>query len=328
MAEMHDKKILITGGAGFIAANVAGRLADRNELTLFDLDFSSKSPIGYTDLRSHSHVSLIEGDIRDHEALEGAVRGADVIIHAAAVVGVNKVLQAARNTIETNLLGTVNLIRAAQDHCPNLERLIYFSTSEVFGGSSFRVDEANVASIGSVDEARWSYSISKLAGEHLAFAYYREFGMPATIVRPFNVFGPGRTGDHAILRFISAALKGVDLVVFGDGAQVRSWCYIDDFVDSIMSMLDRPEAVGNDFNIGNARNTLTIYELARRVVQLVGSDSGIVFQDIEHSDIDLRVPSTRKAGRLLGYQPTVEIDEALMRTIEWYRDRPETLVLQ
>ncbi|MBT8248944.1 MAG: NAD-dependent epimerase/dehydratase family protein [Acidimicrobiia bacterium] len=327
MPVVLGKKILITGGAGFIATSIGERLVEDNELTLFDLSFGADQPINYSALTSHPSVTTLEGDIRDQDRISEAVQDVDVIIHAAAVVGVNRVLQAARSTIETNLLGTVNLIRAAHTHCPELERLIYFSTSEVFGGSSFRVDEANVASIGSVDEARWSYSISKLAGEHLAFAYYREFGMPVTIVRPFNVFGPGRTGDHAVLRFISAALKGSDLVVYGDGAQVRSWCYIDDFVDAIMAMLDTDEAVGSDFNIGNSRNTLTIYELAKRVLQLTESDSQIVFEHIEHSDIDLRVPSTRKAGAILGYEPRIEIEEALRHTIDWYREHPETMIL-
>ena len=319
--------ILITGGAGFIATSIAERLAPENELTLLDQSFEAGKPIHYSDLLGRDSVTIVEGDIRDPEAVGRAVADADAVVHAAAVVGVYNVLKAARTTIETNLLGSLNLIREASREEDQIKRFIYFSTSEVFGGSSFRVDEAQVASIGSVNEARWSYSISKLAGEHLAHAYHKEFGLPLVIVRPFNVFGPRRTGDHAIIRFISAALRGDDLVVHGDGSQVRSWCYIDDFVDAVLAMLDVPEAIGDDFNIGNALNTLTIYELAKRVIQLTGSDSRIVFKDIDHPDIDIRVPSTKKAARILGYNPRVEIEEGITRTIDWYRENPETFDL-
>jgi nucleoside-diphosphate-sugar epimerase len=322
---MRDKNILITGGAGFVGTAVAERLAGDNRLTLFDLDFSAGKPIHYSGVLDAPGVEVVEGDIQDRSLVDKAVAGVDAIVHAAAVVGVYRVLEAARATLETNLLGTVNLIQAAHELCPNLQRLVYFSTSEVFGGSSFRVGEAEFASIGSVDEARWSYSISKLAGEHLAFSYYQEYGTPVAIVRPFNVFGPRRTGDHAMIRFISAAVKGEDLIVHGDGNQLRSWCYIDDLVDAIVAMLDVPEAVGNHFNIGNPRNTLTIYELAKRVIQIAGSNSKIEFEMINHSDIDIRVPSTNKAATLLGYEPKYEIDQAIDLTIDWYRRHPETL---
>lgn len=320
-------KILITGGAGFIATSIAERLVADHDLTLLDLDFAAEKSVRFSELLNSDSVSVVEGDIRDPEIVAQAVEGVDAIVHAAAVVGVYRVLQAARTTIETNLLGSLNLIREASQLGDQLKRFVYFSTSEVFGGSSFRVDEAQQATIGSVDEARWSYSISKLAGEHLAYAYHREFGLPLVIVRPFNVFGPRRVGDHAMIRFISAALQGEDLVVHGDGSQVRSWCFIDDFVEAILAMLDVPEAIGNDFNIGNALNTLTIYELAKRVIHITGSSSRIVFKDIDYSDIDIRVPSTKKAARILGYAPQVEIDEAIERTVDWYRRHPETLEL-
>lgn len=320
-------KILITGGAGFIATSVAERLAPNHELTLLDLSFNPGQPIHYSDLLDRDSVTTIEGDIRDPSVVKRAVEGSDAVVHAAAVVGVYRVLQAARTTIETNLLGSLNLIREASELGDRIKRFVYFSTSEVFGGSSFRVDEAQLATIGSVEEARWSYSISKLAGEHLAYAYHREFGLPLVIVRPFNVFGPRRVGDHAMIRFISAALRGEDLVVHGDGSQVRSWCLIDDFVEAILAMLDIPDAIGNDFNIGNALNTLTIYELAKRVIHVTESSSSIVFKDIDYSDIDIRVPSTKKAARILGYHPKVEIDEAIERTVTWYRKHPETLQL-
>jgi nucleoside-diphosphate-sugar epimerase len=200
-------------------------------------------------------------------------------------------------------------------------RVVYFSTSEVFGMNSFRVQECMSASIGPVQETRWSYSISKLAGEHLLQCYHREVGIPTVTIRPFNVFGPGRIGDHAILQFVVRALRNEDIVIHGTGDQIRSWCYIDDFVDGVLAALVRPAAAGEDFNLGNPRNTLTIYELAKRVVSLTGSSSKIRFVQTEYADIDIRVPYMEKARQLLGFEPRVDLDEGIDRTAAWCRSR-------
>lgn len=313
---VQDKKILITGGTGFIGAAVAERLAEGNELVLYDL--KKGGPIEYTDLLGRPNVRFIEGDICDEEQMAAALEGVDIVIHAAAVVGVHNVLGQPRVTIETNFTGTQILLRQLKDR--KLDRFVYFSTSEVFGGASFRADEAHNATVGTIQEARWSYSISKLAGEHLSYAYYREFGLPVVIVRPFNVFGPKRTGDHAMLRFVLGALQDQPLEVHGDGSQVRAWCYIDDFVDALLETLTNDEAVGQDFNLGNPMNTLTIYDLAKRTIRLADSKSELIFRHIDYSDIDIRVPRTLKARKVLNWKPRFEIDEAIKLTLDWYRD--------
>jgi nucleoside-diphosphate-sugar epimerase len=243
---------------------------------------------------------------------------ADIVVHAAAVVGVSRVCRAGRETLETNYVGTSRLLQALEDN-RKLCRLIYFSTSEVFGVNSFRVDENTAPSIGPIAEPRWSYAISKLAGEHLVKAYFREIGMPIVIVRPFNVFGPMRTGEHAMMRFILDALSGKAVHVHGDGSQIRSWCYIDDFCSALLLMLERPEAVGEDFNIGNTSNTITIYELARKVVELCGAEVPIEFVDHPFPDISIRVPALAKAQSQLGYQPRYDLNSALGLTVAWYR---------
>ena len=313
---VKGKKILITGGTGFIGAATAERLADDNELVLYDL--KRGGPIEYTDLLDRPNVQFVQGDICDAVAMESALEGVDIVIHAAAVVGVHNVLSQPRVTIETNFTGTQVLLRLLKNR--KLDRFVYFSTSEVFGGASFRADEAHNATIGTIQEARWSYSISKLAGEHLCYAYYREFGLPVVIVRPFNVFGPKRTGDHAMLRFVLGALQDQPLEVHGDGSQVRAWCYIDDFVDALMETLTNENAVGEDFNLGNPMNTLTIYELAKRTISLAESKSKIIFHHIEYSDIDIRVPRTVKARTLLDWKPKFETDDGVLATLNWYRE--------
>jgi len=162
--------------------------------------------------------------------------------------------------------------------------------------------------------------MSKLAGEHLVASYYRETRLPIAIVRPFNIFGPRRTGDYALRRFILSALDGKPLEIHGDGTQIRSWCYIEDFCNALLQMMVRPEAIGEDFNVGHPGNTSTIYELAQKVIQLTGSASPVTFCPSPFPDISIRVPSLDKARRLLGYEPRFDLNTGLKRTIEWYRE--------
>ena len=266
---LRGRTILITGGAGFIGSSLADKLANNNKLILLDLSFNQK-PVQFTRLERHPNVKTVQGNLLDGVDLRSLCQEADIVVHTAALLGVSKVCNAGRETLETNYVGTSRLLQAL-DGNKRLQRFIYFSTSEVFGVNSFRVDENSPPSVGPIAESRWSYAIAKLAGEHLAKSYFREAGMPIAIVRPFNIFGPGRTGDHALLRFILNALNGKPLQVHGDGTQIRSWCYIDDFCSALLLMLERSESVGEDFNIGNPANTLTIYELARKVVDLCGT---------------------------------------------------------
>lgn len=319
----RGQRILITGGTGFIGTALTHRLCAENEIVIFDqkLNGSSWTLSGHN---GHNRVRIIQGDILDADAVTRAVDGADSVIHLAAIVGVNKVRAHPRETIETNFLGTLTLLRAVE-RLSIRPRVVYFSTSEVFGINSFRVQECMSTSIGPVQETRWSYSISKLVGEHLLQCYHRETGLPTVTIRPFNVFGPGRTGDHAMLRFVLSALKGEDLVVHGAGDQIRSWCYIDDLVAGVVAALVRPDAVGEDFNLGNPRNTLTIYELAKRVLAITGSRSKIRSVEVSYSDIDIRVPHMEKARQLLGFEPAVDIDEGIRRTVAWCRERVDDL---
>jgi nucleoside-diphosphate-sugar epimerase len=314
----RGKTILITGGAGFIGSSLAEKLADNNQLILLDVTFHDK-PVEFTSLLAHRNVQTVEGSLLNGLDLRGLCQDADIVVHAAALVGVNRVCNAGRETLETNYVGTSRLLQALEG-TKKLHRLIYFSTSEVFGVNSFRVDEKSPPSVGPIAEARWSYAIAKLAGEHLVKAYFRETGMPITIVRPFNIFGPKRTGEHALLRFILCALTGKPLLVHGDGSQIRSWCYIEDFCSALLLMLARSESVGEDFNIGNPANTLTIYELARKVVSLCVTSSPIKFVDHPFPDISIRVPSLAKAQSLLDYRPRYDLDSAISLTIDWYRE--------
>jgi UDP-glucose 4-epimerase len=319
---LSGKRILITGGAGFIGTTLARLLVEENEIVA--LDNLHRDALGGTELAEHPNFRFVQGDVLDAELVSTVARGVSHVVHAAAIAGVDTVLESPVRTMRVNLIGTYNVLEAALATQDTLERLIEFSTSEVFGTYAFRVDERSATTQGSVGEARWTYAVSKLAGEHMAHAYHREFGLPAVSVRPFNVFGPGQIGGGAIRAFIEAALAGRDLTIHGDGSQIRAWCYVDDMVDGLLLALEHPNAVGESFNIGNARSAVTIFDLARRIKTLSGCSGEIVFQPLHYLDVELRIPNVDKARTLLGFEAKVELDEGLERTIAWYRQKLAT----
>lgn len=274
-----------------------------------------------TGLKNHSNVSLVTGDVLDRSALERAASGANIIVHLAAIAGVDTVLRSPVRTMRVNLLGTANAVDVAHALGGSLERFIDFSTSEVFGRHAYKVEETAETSGGSVGEARWSYAVSKLAGEYLSHSYFREHHLPLVVIRPFNIYGPNQVGVGAIHHFVVRALRGEDLIVHGDGAQIRAWCYVDDIVDAVLASMENDTAVGEAFNIGNSRSVCTTYDLALRVCKLVGSNSRIVFKPITYSDVEIRIPDIGKARDLLGWEPRVDLDEGLERTIDWYREQ-------
>jgi nucleoside-diphosphate-sugar epimerase len=253
-------------------------------------------------------------------------RGATHIVHCAGIAGVDTVLASPVRTMRVNMVGTYNVLEAAVATKDTLERFVEFSTSEVFGTHAINSREGNVTTIGSVGEARWTYAVSKLAGEHMAHAYYDELRVPTVTVRPFNVYGPGQIGGGAIRAFIEAALAGQDLTIHGDGSQIRAWCYVDDMVEAVLLSLARPEAVGQSFNIGNARSTVTIYDLAKRIKHLSGCPGEITFQPLHYADVEIRMPNVEKARELLGFEAKVDLDEGLEKTIAWYRAKSPTSV--
>lgn len=313
---LKNKKILLTGGAGFIGTKLIARLVDENELTVYDN--LSRNSLKSTTLASHSNIKLITGDVLNYDHLRQVVNGQQIIIHLAGVAGIDTVLRSPVRTFRVNLLGTSNICEAARES-GTCERVIDFSTSEVFGQVAFRSSESDQTTLGAVGEQRWNYAVSKLAGEHLAHAYYKEFGLPTTSVRPFNVYGPGQVGEGALQRFVLAALKNEPLKIFGDGSQIRSWCYVDDFVDCLLLCLENPQAIGQVFNIGNPQATVTVLSLAESILRLVETKSKIEFITRTGADVELRIPSIDKAQQILGFTPKIGLDEGILHTSKWYK---------
>ena len=309
-----DKKIFITGGAGFIANVLMQQLVDDNEIVVYD-NFWRDTLTG-SGLASHPNITIVRGDVLDYERVHEAMRGADIVVHAAAIAGIDTVIKDPVLTMRVNMIGTANVLEAAHQHRVS-DRVVDFSTSEVFGNVALHSCETDHTVAGSAGEARWTYAVSKLVGEHLAHAYHARNGMPVVTIRPFNVYGPGQTGEGAIQTFIKRTLRGETLHIDGDGNQIRAWCYVDDFVEGLMRCIDRPEAVGQSFNIGNARAVTTILGLAQTVCRVLDSDSDIVFDPPLSADVALRIPSVKKAEQMLGFKAKVGLEEGIRRTANW-----------
>ncbi len=315
---LKGKKIFLTGGAGFIGSALIKRVLRDNEVVVYDtLERNALKDMG---LSGHPHLTVIQGDVFDLEKLKSAIVGSNIILHLAAVVGVDTVIKNPVKTITVNLLGTYNVLTASTA-LDKLERFVYFSTSEVFGTRAYNVDETHETSQGPVGEVRWNYAVSKLAGEYLSHSYYKEFKIPLVIIRPFNIYGPGQIMRNAIHEFILKALKNESLVINGDGSQIRAWCYIDDFIDGLILCLEKKQAIGEAFNIGNPQNAVTIYDLAKRILSLSDSGAKISFRELTHADIEIRIPNIVKAKTVLGFEPLIDLDEGIKRTINWYREK-------
>jgi UDP-glucose 4-epimerase len=313
---IEGKTILITGGAGFIGSALIARLIERNRVVVYDN--LSRNSLKDKSFRDHPSLTVVQGDVLDFDLLYQTMQGADIVVHCAAIAGIDTVIKSPVTTMRVNMVGSANVLEAAS-RLSRCDRVVCFSTSEVFGQQAFRSSETDKAVMGKVGEARWTYAVSKLAEEHLAIAYYQEKWLPTTVVRPFNVYGPGQVGEGALKAFVLRALKNAPIEVHGDGTQIRAWCYVDDIVDGVCLTMVHPKAVGESFNIGNQKAVVTIYGLANTVVRILDSKSPIVFTRKDYADVELRVPSVRKARELLGFEAEVDLEEGIRRTAEYYR---------
>jgi UDP-glucose 4-epimerase len=314
---IEGKTIFITGGAGFIGSTLIGPLLKHNRIVVYDnLSRNTLKSVSY---REDPHLTLLEGDILDADGLVRAMAGSDIVVHCAAIAGIDTVIRSPVTTMRVNMIGSANVLEAASrlDHC---DRVVCFSTSEVFGQQAFRSDETSNATVGGVGEARWTYAVSKLAEEHLAIAYFKEKGLPASVVRPFNIYGPGQTGEGALRTFIRRAIKDETIEIHGDGTQIRAWCYVDDMVQGTLTAMEHPKAIGETFNIGNQRAVVTMYGLASAVIRVLRSSSKIEFTEKNYADVELRIPSVKKAETLIGFTAKVDLDDGIMRTAEHYRN--------
>ena len=317
-------RVLITGGSGFIGSHLAEHLArSGDEVTVFDQAPPVPGPAG--------SVRYVYGDVRDERAVAAAVPpGVEVIYHLSAVVGVDRYLSAPADVVEINLLGTLNLLRCARD---SGAKIVVASTSEVYGknpAAPWQEDSDRV--LGSTAVDRWSYSSSKGLAEHLTFGYIRQYGVRATIVRYFNVYGPRQRPAYVVSRSVHRAVRGLAPEVYDSGSQTRCFTYIDDAITGTVLAGASPRADGQHFNLGNQRES-TVTEVVGLICELTGLDSPATALDTaaawgpSYQDIPRRVPDAGKARQVLGWTAQTSLRDGLARTIAWARASPWWLEL-
>ena len=320
-------KNLITGGAGFIGSHLAEELLRRGEeVTIVD-NLSTGSMANVDHLRSSPKFSCHVDTIMNEDLMKRLIRGADTVYHMAAAVGVKYIIDNPLESLQTNVRGTEVILDLANKI--GKKKVVLASTSEIYGkdrAGKHRFAEDDDRVLGSTTISRWSYSCAKAMDEFLALAYWREKKLPVVIVRFFNTIGPRQTGTYGMVvpRFVKHALLKQPITVYGDGKQTRSFGYVADVVKAVADLSVCKKAVGEIFNIGNP-NPITILELAEKVKRLTKSDSPIIhvpyekayekgFEDMRH-----REPDITKIKNYIGYQPKVDLDEALKAIVEYFK---------
>jgi UDP-glucose 4-epimerase len=324
------KKVLVTGGAGFIGSHLCEALLDRGDEVWVIDDLSTGRYDNVRHLKANPFFHLTVGSILDVPTLTPMVDNADVVFHLAAVVGVQKIIEVPVDTIEINILGSHNVLNLAARYN---KLCLLASTSEVYGKSTrypFCEDDDSV--YGPTTKSRWSYACSKAVDEFLALAYHNARGLPVIVARLFNTTGPRQTGRYGMVlpRFVDQALHGEPITVFGNGNQSRCFADVSDTVRGLLLLIEHPDAVGQVFNIGNPEE-ISIYNLAQEVKRLTESRSEIKLIPYDDAyqpgfeDMERRVPSIEKISRLVGYKPRVPLREIIQRVIDSKRQVRESV---
>src|SRR6476661_3339003 len=317
-------RVLITGGAGFVGSHLTEALLERGDEVFILDNLSTGSIENVVHLKSNPRFHYTIDTVSNEPVLAELVDRCDIVVHLAAAVGVKLIVEQPVHTIETNVHGTEVVLK----HANKKKKLVLIaSTSEVYGKSTnvpFREDADLV--LGPTAKHRWAYACSKMIDEFLALAYWKERKLPVIVVRLFNTVGPRQTGQYGMVvpSLVRQALANEPITVFGDGTQSRSFTYVGDVVRAMVALIDEPRAVGQVFNIGNGHE-ITIRQLADKVKQMTGSSSEIVTVPYERAyeagfeDMPRRVPDIGRIQALVGYRPTVDLDETLRRVIEHFR---------
>ena len=319
------ESILVTGGAGFIGSHLVERLLERGKTVFVVDDLSTGSLDNLAEIRHHPSLHLIIDSILNWPMMNDTVSQVEQVVHLAAAVGVRKIIEAPVETITTNVRGTEIVLDCCHEHGTPL---YVASTSEIYGKGGDKLDEEHDRIMGSTTHRRWSYACTKALDEFLALAYHHEKGLPVILGRFFNTVGPRQTGEWGMVvpTFVTQALAGEPITVYGTGEQQRSFCHVEDSVRAVLGLLEAPEARGEVYNIGN-EHEITIHALAERVRERVGSDSEIVTVPYDEAygegfeDMERRQPDTAKIKGLLGWEPERSMDEIIDDVVEYYRVR-------
>jgi UDP-glucose 4-epimerase len=317
-------RALITGGAGFIGSHLADLLLESGYSVIALDNLSTGRHQNIEHLLKRTDFEFVLGSILNADLVDDCVSRSDVVFHLAAAVGVELIVERPLESLATNIRGSEIVFEKAHKHGA---QILVTSTSEIYGkNTSDRLGEEDDRILGSPLKSRWSYSEAKAIEEILAYTYYRQKGLRSVIVRLFNTVGPRQTGHYGMVipRFVSQAVRGEAVTVYGDGSQTRCFCYVGDVVRALLSLVEHPEAVGRVFNIGG-EGEVSMEDLARRIIERSGSDSKLRFVPYAEAyeegfeDMQRRVPDTTRARELIGFTPTAGLDEIIDMVIADHR---------
>jgi UDP-glucose 4-epimerase len=307
-------RVLITGGAGFIGSHLADHYVNAGHaVTLLD-NFStgSQSNIAHLD----GKVTTVDGDIRNIELIDGLTKNSDLVLHMAAALGVNTILESPLESMSTNITGSEVILNVAAKHN---KRIIIASTSEIYGKNPKQpLSETDDRVVGAPQKIRWTYSDAKAIEEAMAFALHQEKKLSVTTVRLFNTVGPRQTGRYGMVvpRFVHAALKNEPITIYGDGTQSRVFCHVLDAVSAIATMAATDSTIGDVYNVGGS-GEVTIKQLAEQVLLVTGSKSEITYTPYSDAypagfeDIQRRVPDISKVKSAIGWAPTKDLKQII-----------------
>ena len=315
---MAEKRVLVTGGAGFISSNFIRHLLRSTPYEVVSLDALTYAGNieNLADVISHDRLSFVHGDIRDDELVREIVEDVDVIVNAAAESHVEKsIAEGAREFVTTNVEGTQILLDAIRE--APVERFILISSSEVYGTARYApMDEEHPL------DPRSPYAATKAGADRLAYAYHVTYDLPIVIVRPFNNYGPRQHPEKVIPRFITQALDDEPLTVHGDGCASRDWLYVDDDAEAIEAIIEAPVDVvaGETINVATGVD-IAVGEIAERVLEILGRPSTLRENvDERPGQVRRHIGSTDRAERLLGWRARTRFEDGLERTVTWYRE--------
>jgi UDP-glucose 4-epimerase len=317
-------KALITGGAGFIGSHLADLLLEQGHSVIALDNLSTGQHRNIEHLLGRTDFEFVLGSILNADLVDDCVSRSDVVFHLAAAVGVNLIVEKPLESLATNIRGSEIVFEKAHKHGA---KVLVTSTSEIYGKNvSDRLGEEDDRILGSPLKSRWSYSEAKAIEEILAYTYFKQKGLSTYIVRLFNTVGPRQTGHYGMVipRFVSQAVRGEAVTVYGDGSQTRCFCYVGDVVEALLALVEHPEAVGRVFNIGG-NDEISMDALAHRVIELSGSDSKVRYVPYEEAyeegfeDMQRRVPDTTRARELIGFAPTAGLDDIIRMVVEYHR---------
>lgn len=314
------KKILVTGAGGFIGSHITETLVKKGaEVTAF-VRYNSRGDYGSLEFLEPpilDQVNIIAGDLKDPDAISEAVKGNDIVIHLAALIGIPYSYVHPIDYVQTNVLGTSYLLNSARKY--NIEKFIHFSTSEVYGTAQYvPIDESHPL------QGQSPYSASKIAAEQLAMSFYYAFDLPVTVVRPFNTYGPRQPSRAIIPTIISQALVR-DSISLGSLKPTRDLNYVSDTVDGILRMVESPNSTGETINLGSSKE-ISVGDLARKIFALLGKSPNIQCEDERKrpakSEVERLLADNTKAKELLGWEPRITLNQGLLQTIEWVKNNP------